>query len=121
MPSDREPDWTDGPAKRAGVVVLGVVALCALTWSGTGRAFLRGVRAVVDPPVHLVDVNDASEAELAILPGIGPSRARAIAGGRPFGSIEELTRVSGIGPRTVERIRNHAHVGPVDRRVVEGR
>ncbi len=56
-----------------------------------------------------IDVNRATEAELALLPGIGPARAKAIAASRradgPFRDAEDLDRVPGIGPKTVERLR----------------
>jgi len=42
------------------------------------------------------------------LPGIGPAKARAIVADRegrgPFRRLEDLARVSGIGPATVSRI-----------------
>ena len=48
-----------------------------------------------------VDVNTAPAAELETLPGIGESLARRIIAYReangPFGSIEEIMEVSGIG------------------------
>jgi competence protein ComEA len=54
-----------------------------------------------------VDVNRADEATLVTLPGIGPALARRIVEARqerPFRSVEELTRVRGIGPATVARL-----------------
>ena len=42
------------------------------------------------------------------LPGIGPSRARAIVEARaraPFCSLEDLLRVRGLGPKTLARLR----------------
>lgn len=54
-------------------------------------------------------LNLASEAELAELPGIGPVRARAIVEDRrrrgPYRKLEDLERVPGVGPLTVERLR----------------
>ncbi len=56
-----------------------------------------------------VDVNTATVAELERLPGIGPRLAARIVKERnqhgPFTSIEDITRVSGIGDKTVESIR----------------
>ena len=49
-----------------------------------------------------VDLNAAAEKELAALPGIGGVLARRIVEYRtvsgPFGTVEELTEVPGIGP-----------------------
>ena len=57
----------------------------------------------------LMDLNVASAAQLETLPGIGPVRAQGIATYRdqngPFGSVEEITEISGIGPATLEGIR----------------
>ncbi|NND91764.1 MAG: helix-hairpin-helix domain-containing protein [Granulosicoccus sp.] len=63
-----------------------------------------------------VDINSATEMELAeALPGIGPSKARAIVAWRqlngPFQSIEQLLEVSGIGPVTLENIRPYIRIG----------
>ena len=56
-----------------------------------------------------IDPNVAEAEELDRLPGVGPSRALRIVREReengPFVSVEDLTRVSGIGPGSVERLR----------------
>lgn len=44
-----------------------------------------------------VDINGASTAELSELTGIGEALAEAIIDGRPFETLNDLTRVSGIG------------------------
>lgn len=57
-----------------------------------------------------IDVNSADAELLAELPGIGETRAQAIVDEReangPFDSVEDLTRVSGIGAATIERFRD---------------
>ena len=75
--------------------------------------------ALAEPPsatpqtslVGVVNVNTATDEELQILPGIGPSRARAVLEYREshgaFKSVDELTAVSGIGERALEKIRQH--------------
>lgn len=61
-----------------------------------------------------VNLNTATQAELEALPGIGPSKARAIIEYREteggFGTAEELQEVTGIGPKTWESLRDKVTV-----------
>jgi competence protein ComEA len=60
-------------------------------------------------PVVPIDLDVASAAEIEALPRIGPVLARRIVADRaangPFGSIEGLTRVSGVGPSLASALR----------------
>lgn len=51
-----------------------------------------------------INVNTASAHELESLPGVGPSRAQAIIDNRPYTSLDDLTRVPGIGAKTLESL-----------------
>jgi competence protein ComEA len=96
--------------------------------SGIGPATLSRIEPFLDfsrgPPMELrarraaptlVDLNRAGSAELQTLPGIGPALAERIIESRsrdgPFHTPEELTRVRGIGPATLERLRSLIHAG----------
>ena len=72
-----------------------VVALSPQTSSVSGESVLN--------------INQATEAELMELPGIGPSKAAAIVAYRDevgrFQSTEELTEVTGIGDKTFEQLK----------------
>lgn len=61
-----------------------------------------------------ININSADTELLDELPGIGPSRAEAIVEEREangdFENAEDLTRVSGIGPATVDRMRDQVTV-----------
>ncbi len=61
-----------------------------------------------------LDLNRANARELARLPGVGPTRAAAIVEDRDrnghYLRVDDLTRVPGIGPKTVERVRPYVRV-----------
>ena len=86
--------------------------LLASAWWRQGG--IRGGLIDIDraPPLtaqFLLDVNNAQWAELLQLPGTGPALAQRILDDRAahgaFAQVEDLQRVEGIGPRTLERIR----------------
>lgn len=56
-----------------------------------------------------LDVNRASEAELRLLPGVGPAIAQRLVRDRrkrgPYRRAGDITRVRGIGPRMLARLR----------------
>jgi competence protein ComEA len=61
-----------------------------------------------------IDVNRASAEELQRLPGIGPAlsdRMIAMRQKSPFKKVEDLRRVRGIGPKTLENLRPFVVVG----------
>ena len=57
------------------------------------------------PPSESLSINEASAEDLARIPGIGEVKARRIIDARPFETTDGLRRVSGIGPATMEDIR----------------
>ncbi len=73
-----------------------------------------------------VDLNSAGESEIATLPGIGPSKARAIVEYRdehgPFRTVDELDDIPGIGAATIANLRGLVDVdtpaAPTGRSVV---
>ena len=82
--------------------------LCGLLLLG---AAARAAESVPDARVNL---NTASAAELATLPGIGPAKAQAIVEHRakaPFSSPDELRKVKGIGEKLYDSIRERITVG----------
>ena len=61
-------------------------------------------------PVGRIDVNSATPVQLEGLPGIGEVKARSIIQYRetngPFASVDDLLAVGGIGPATLDAIRD---------------
>jgi competence protein ComEA len=64
----------------------------------------------------VVNLNEASGEELERLPGVGPTKAKAIVDHRhahPFHRVDDLTKVKGIGKKTFAKLRPYLTiVGP---------
>lgn len=101
-----------------------VLTLLALFWMGAvymkrnlpsadpvSTEYRSRISAEEAAPVNL---NTAKAEELEKLPGIGPTRAEEIIADRtqngPFQTVEDIMRVSGIGRRTYEQIRDLVYV-----------
>lgn len=74
-------------------------------------------------PGETIDPNVAGDEELDRLPGVGPARALQIVRDReengPFRTADDLARVSGIGPASVERLRPLLRLDPAGIRTAE--
>lgn len=106
-------------AALAAAALAGCVAvLMVKLWQGNRKTTLllyspapqQAVCATASPTGRL-DINTATQAELETLPGVGPETARRIVEEReqngPFYYPENLLSVKGIGPKTLERLREH--------------
>ena len=116
-------DFGDGsppPAMRRGDVVWALLLVTGLlVWFGLKLAAKHGVglagpsepMAVVDATPYRLDLNAADWPEFMQLPGIGETLARRIVADRDangrFASVADLSRVRGIGPATVEKVRGN--------------
>ncbi len=92
------------------------VFICALFSIGFAVSSLASVREPSGIELEeRINPNDASIASMVRLPGIGIARAEAIVvyredlikedgGGRVFRSSDDLQKVRGIGPKTVQNI-----------------
>lgn len=74
----------------------------------------RGIQGGAGANNARIDLNSATPELLETLPGIGRVKAEAIVAYRevngPFSSVEELLEVRGIGPSTLEAIRDLVEV-----------
>lgn len=81
---------------------------------GSTSAGLSSSGMAPDGKVAAIDLNTADVAALDSLPGVGPVMAARIIAWRDqhgrFTTIDQLREVSGIGPRTFERLRPFVHV-----------
>jgi hypothetical protein len=105
-------------------VIILIVAWVAVAIAAARSSIRYGPGNVDDQPPGTIDPNVAAWHELTVLPRIGESKARAIiehrhrmsqAGGAVFTRPADLTAVSGIGPRTAQRIAPELHFPHADR------
>ena len=64
-----------------------------------------------------LDVNEAAEEDLVLVPGLKPEVAKEIVrrrGKMPFQKIDELIAVSGVGPRSVAKWRDYLSASGAD-------
>jgi hypothetical protein len=59
---------------------------------------------MTDAHVPLVDINKASQDDLVSVPGIGPGLAEGIIANRPYKSLGDLVKVSGINDNKLATI-----------------
>ena len=108
---DNRADW-NRRSERAGQFLWGSIAAFAMGLMvavGSGIYAVPAARCEVGAvAAERINPNTAPTASLMRLPGIGKVRAMDILNSRktsPFGSADDLERVRGIGPKTVEKIR----------------
>ncbi|HEV3143620.1 MAG TPA: helix-hairpin-helix domain-containing protein [Gemmataceae bacterium] len=109
------------PHVRVGTTTTTVVSGSLAEPSTDKNAARRSGSAKKNPSPNLrIDINRASAAELQQLPSVGPVLSQRIIDARektPFRSVDELRRVSGIGPKTLDKIRPFVTVGDAESNV----
>jgi competence protein ComEA len=132
MPPDstkRRPEISPWLLRRAdqaavgGLVAAGLAAM-GVWWAAHGGWSGRLVevdRAADQTARFQVDLNAAEWPELAQLPGIGETLARRIVESReaegPFLDQDDLQRVHGIGPKTLDEVRPYLLPMPIHKAV----
>jgi competence protein ComEA len=93
---------------------LAIGAIGATAWWASGSP--EPPRLDRNGVMFRVDLNEAGERELTLLPGIGALTAQRIIEDRhakgPFRSLLDLARVPGIGPKTIDQIEPYCRVAP---------
>ncbi|MDC0936547.1 helix-hairpin-helix domain-containing protein [Pirellulales bacterium] len=110
--------WLRANDQRSLAVLAATGLLCLAGYWIYHAVWGTGLTAIDEsPPLSVefrVDLNRADWPELVQLPGIGPTIAQRVVEDRAargrFKTVEELQRVRGIGPRTIERIKPYAVV-----------
>ena len=128
LPIERDERAADEPApfwlRRGDQLVLAVLcsALLVLSlwhWASLSGWGMRPVEVDRHPSRQYefrIEINSATWVEWIQLPNIGETLARRIIADReergPFESVEDLQRVKGIGPKTIENLRPYLRVDP---------
>ncbi len=76
--------------------------------SGAGNETGQG--SVAGEVAGKININTASSSQLETLPGVGPAYAKKIIDGRPYKNIEDIQKVSGIGVKTFEKLKDKIRV-----------
>lgn len=99
------------PQQQRALIALTVTGLASLTlWLTLSRQELVDFFYPPEQTIHFnLDINSAPQSELSLLPGIGPAMASRIIESReqrgPFKSVDDITRVPGIGEITLQDMR----------------
>ena len=88
-----------------------------LRWGWRAGWWTAEAKVVAGPPrEYRIDLNQAEEAELALLPGIGEVKAARIVAYRkehgPFRSVEDLLAVEGVSQSLLSRLLPYVRLGP---------
>ena len=77
-----------------------------LEQSETPRSFSEVGQVSGSSILDKININIASQSQLESLSGIGPAYAQKIIEGRPYQTVNDLLKVSGIGSKTLEKIKD---------------
>lgn len=116
-PQPPSPKSSGGLLRRLDQLAVAALVLLALAGIGAYWVVQGGLagrqieidRATPQSVAFEVDINAAQWPELSVLPNVGETLARRIVESReadgPFTDVDDLQRVRGIGPRTLEQLR----------------
>ena len=70
----------------------------------------KGAKSSKSEKHEVVDLNNASQKELEALPGVGAATAKKIIAGRPYRSVDELSK-AGLSAKKIEALKSQVTVG----------
>jgi competence ComEA-like helix-hairpin-helix protein len=110
MREDDPADWWKPGYSIKRWLIIGILAVCllaSLLYFARNAGFRRTKQTSTGAEnLSLkVNINTATEEELDTLPNIGPARAKLIIAGRPYKSVDELKKISGIGDKQLQAMR----------------
>ncbi|MCO8120858.1 helix-hairpin-helix domain-containing protein [Stieleria sp. TO1_6] len=95
------------------VATSAIAALCLAAW-WSARGDTSSLQQHPERAELQLDLNRAGERELTLMPGIGAKTAGQIIANRQqhgaFTSLEDLARVPGVGPKTIEALAPYCFV-----------
>jgi competence ComEA-like helix-hairpin-helix protein len=89
-----------------------LISFAFIMGMGTAPAQAAKGAEALKSVASLVDINSATQAELEGIKGVGPATAKKIIDGRPYTSVDGLTK-AGLGAKAVEAIKPFVTVGKV--------
>jgi competence protein ComEA len=96
------------------LTVAALLGTTGVAFAGEPAADGDEVHAVADRTLEgQVNINSASQPELELLPGVGPSIAQRIIAYRtehPFGQRNHIMRIRGVGQKTFAKIKDYLSV-----------
>jgi competence protein ComEA len=106
--------WPIGVQIALGFLITANVFFLLGRWTQAGPPPFEAT--AINQPGAALDLNRANKAELRLIPGIGDALAQRIVDYRArngsFRNIDELRKVAGIGPKTLDRLRHCLFVTP---------
>lgn len=98
---------TKAAAAKKSVAATAATAFSEVTKSAKNVQTTAKSAAAKLVPGTKININTADQSMIEKLPEIGPVKAKAIIAGRPYNSIEDITKVKGIKGKTFDAVKDY--------------